>query len=221
MAHSRHHDGRRRLISRGELFDEADLDAALARFDELPPVRQLRNAATPVYERYRESYAARNWDALAETLAPDFLIDDRRHALNAGIEHGRDAVIRNMRATANLGNTNVTSTVLATRGERLILASAGYSSSDQASESFRTEVLSVIEINADDRLTALVVFDPDDFDAAVIELDARYLAGEAAAHAATWSVLAEVYAAFNRREIPRRRPTGRHRPSTAYLDRVG
>ena len=42
------------------------------------------------------------------------------------------------------------------------------------------------------------LFDLDDIDAAFAELDARYLAGEAAAHAQTWSVIAEVYAALNR-----------------------
>ena len=34
------------------------------------------------------------------------------------------------------------------------------------------------------------MFDLDDIDAAFEELDARYLAGEAAAHAHTWSVIA-------------------------------
>ena len=33
-----------------------------------------------------------------------------------------------------------------------------------------------------------IVFDLEDFDAAIAELDARYIAGEAAAHARTWSV---------------------------------
>ena len=33
------------------------------------------------------------------------------------------------------------------------------------------------------------MFDPDDLDAAIAELDARYLAGEAAPHAHTWSVI--------------------------------
>ncbi len=46
------------------------------------------------------------------------------------------------------------------------------------------------------------MFDLDDIDAAFAELDARYLAGEAAAHAHTWSVVAEAYAAFNRHELP-------------------
>ena len=49
-------------------------------------------------------------------------------------------------------------------------------------------MLSILEINADERMTALIAFDLDDLDAAIAELDARYLAGEAAAHSHTWSV---------------------------------
>ena len=67
-----HDDGRRRPISRSELFDEADLDAALARFDELSrPAPRLENAASRVYERFRGIFAARDWDAMAEMLADD------------------------------------------------------------------------------------------------------------------------------------------------------
>ena len=41
------------LINRGEIFDEADIDAALARFDELHrPAPRLENAATRVAERF-------------------------------------------------------------------------------------------------------------------------------------------------------------------------
>ena len=50
------------------------------------------------------------------------------------------------------------------------------------------------------------MFDPDDIDAAFEELDARYLAGEAAAHAHTWSLIAGAYAAFNRHELPATTP---------------
>ena len=50
------------------------------------------------------------------------------------------------------------------------------------------------------------MFDPDDIDAAFAELDARYLAGEAAAYADTWSVIAQAFAAINRqRTAPTRR----------------
>ena len=60
----------------------------------------------------------------------------------------------------------------------------------------------VVEIDADDRMAAVIVFDADNIDAAIAELDARYLAGEAAAHARTWSVISGSYAAINRHEMP-------------------
>ena len=46
------------------------------------------------------------------------------------------------------------------------------------------------------------MFDVEDIEAAFQELDARYLAGEAAAHARTWSVISGSYAAINRHEMP-------------------
>ena len=56
------------LINRCEVFDEADLDAALARFEELhPPMPRLENAASQVDERFWTYFAARDWDAMAET----------------------------------------------------------------------------------------------------------------------------------------------------------
>ncbi len=61
------------LFNRCELFDEADLDAALARFDELSrPTPRLENAAGQVYERFWTYFGARDWDAMAEMLADDF-----------------------------------------------------------------------------------------------------------------------------------------------------
>ena len=105
------------------------------------------------------------------------------------------------------GSTRVTSTVIATRGERLVL----YARPHLATETKRLthsarRWLGIVEINADKRIAAFVSFDPDDFDAAIAELDARYLAGEAAAHAHTWSVDREVYAALNRHELPSTTP---------------
>ena len=60
--------------------------------------------------------------------------------------------------------------------------------------------------------SAIVVFDVDDIEAAFAELDARYLAGEAAAHAHTWSVIAGSYAAINRHESRDDAGLGQHRP---------
>ena len=88
-----------------------------------------------------------------------------------------------------------------------------------AARGVRHELLGIVEIDADDRIAARVVFDLDDIDAAIAELDARYLAGEAAAHAHTWSVIARAYAALNRHELPPTTPDCvniDHRRGTAF-----
>ena len=189
-------------ISRSELFDEADLDAALARFDELQPrAPRLENAASRLIERLLAHFPARHWTAMAELLADDASIYDRRRVVNAENQHGRDVDIANLRAMAELGVTNIACTLIATRGDRLTLARNRMSGRDPRPDAFRTDVLTVVEINADNRIATQVVFDPDDIDAAFEELDARYLAGEAADHAHTWSVMMQTCAAINTREI--------------------
>src|SRR6516165_6594063 len=66
------------LVDRSEFFDEADIDAALARFDELSPqVPQLENAASRADERVIAYFAARNWDGMTEVLADNYYLDDR------------------------------------------------------------------------------------------------------------------------------------------------
>jgi DNA-binding SARP family transcriptional activator len=190
------------LLSRCEAFDEADLDAALARFDKLHMrARRPGNAASKLIERFQAYFAARNWTAIAAILSDEMLTDDRRSVVSSGVLRGRDVDIANIRATADLGATDLTSTVIATRGERLALARMGILGKDKRPEAFRTEVLGVVQIDADDQFVARILFDLDDVDAAFAELDARYLAGEAAPHARTWSVIARECAAFNRHEL--------------------
>ncbi|CAM2767742.1 SnoaL-like domain-containing protein [Mycobacterium intermedium] len=195
------------LVCRFELFDEADLDAALARFDELrSQTRPPENEASKVAERVMAHYAAQDWNSIAEILSDNHYLDDRRRVVNAGIRHGRDAEIANIQAAIDLGATNVTSVLMATRGTRLALTRTRFSGRDRRPEALHTEVLNIVELDADERVAALVSFDLDDVDAAFAELDSRYLAGEAAAHAHTWSVIAAAYAAMNRHELPATTP---------------
>lgn len=191
------------LLSRCELFGEGDLDTALARFEELGrPTTRLENAASRAGERYLAQFAAHDWDAMAETLSEDFSNDDRRRVVGAGIQHGREAQIAHMRTVADLWTTKVMPTTIATRGRRLALMRLRFSGRDQGPETFLTEVLGVLEIDSDERIAAVVFFEVDDFDSAVAELDARYLAGEAAPYARAWQVITRAYAAVNRNEVP-------------------
>jgi hypothetical protein len=191
------------MISRCEVFDEEDLDEAIAHFERLQPqARRLENAASRVTERFLARLAAGDWNAIAATLDDDFSQDDRRRVVGAGVRHGRDAEIADLRAIADLSITNITSTVIATRGERLALMRVCFSFRDKGPEAFRGELLGIGEINADERIVADVSFDLDDIDVAFEELDRRYLAGEAAPHAHTWSVIAQACSALNQGEVP-------------------
>ena len=108
---------------------------------------------------------------------------------------------------------------VAIRGSRLGLTRGRFRDTDDADRPITVELLTVTEVSDDDLMHDTVIFDPDDIDAAFAELDARYLAGEAAAHAHTWSLVKEAYAAFNRRELPPTTPDWvniDHRRGTAF-----
>ena len=79
------------LINRCELFDEADLDAALARFDELSrPAPRLENAASRTWKRAARRTSrpgtGMRWHTV---MADDDLIDDRRRVVMPGHARSR------------------------------------------------------------------------------------------------------------------------------------
>ena len=73
-------------------------------------------------------------------------------------------------------------------------------------EGFHIDALKLSRSTPTSGSRRVITFDPDDFDAAIAELDARYLAGEAADHAHTWSVIVAAFAAINRHELPELTP---------------
>lgn len=102
----------------------------------------------------------------------------------------------------------MTSTTIATRGDRLALLKASYQvhTTEQA---YTSELLGLFAIDDDERIVAAFSFDCDDFNSAIEELDTRFRNGEAASHAQAWTVVAAAYAALNRRRLP---------PATPGLD---
>ena len=161
-------------VNRCEVFDEADLDTALARFDELDrPARRLENAASHAVERLQAHFAARDWNAMAEMLADDISTDDRRRVVGAGSptwsrcrdrRHARGRQPRDSRADhatplRPAGSASSLSVRCAhDRAARGVSRRDAQHRRDQRRQADR----------------ALVTFDVDDIDAAFAELDARY-----------------------------------------------
>lgn len=188
------------LITRCEMFDESDLDAAVARFDEIERSAVPCHRASQVAARFRAAFAARDWQAAADLLSVDLHNEDRRSVVNAGVRHGPESMLADLRAVADMGIPALESVDIATRGESLVLVQAVAPYSKQPS-AFHVDNLVVAEIGTDGRISAQVIFDPDDLDAAFAELDARYMAGEGASHGHIWSLVIQIYAAFNRHEL--------------------
>ena len=140
---------------------------------------------------------------MAEMLAADHCSDDRRRVVGAGIRLGRDAEIEICRGWPPSSRPWTQRPPSSRPGASASCSVAPVSlgrcnrprrSSGNCWASSRSTPTT--------RIAAFLTFDLDDFDAAFEELDARYLAGEAAANAQTWSVITRVYAGFNRHELP-------------------
>ena len=189
-------------LSRSEVFDDSDVDAAIAKFDQLcHRTYRLENSASRLWELFEVSYPVRDWSAIAHMLAETVYTDDRRRPINSGLRRGPDALIAEMSALADVG-IDITSEAVATRGEHLVLSRLRTVGRDQGHDGFGSVDLDVLEVGADGRGLARVVFNLNDFEAAIAELDARYLAGEAATYARTWSAITRAYNAISRREFP-------------------
>jgi len=157
-------------------YDADDWDAALARFDDLAVAGPtMENGAVRALARLAGLIAASDRDRLA--LYPeDAVCDDRRTGVNSGVSVGREAIVDLWRGLEDVGFDAVTQEVLAIRGDHLALARRHLTRTD----GFGLQLLTVVEVDTNERFAVSVLFDADDVAAAMQELDARYLAGEGA-----------------------------------------
>ena len=188
----------------------AELDAAHARLEERHPRAPLENAASRADDRLIALFGDSRLDEIGALFADDIRLDDRRQGLRRESNDRATAVAECPCDRRPWASRTSHQTTLATRGAIVSASAVHCGSKDETTrpDAFCIEALAITEINADGLMVAKVAFDPDDIDAAIAELDARYLAGEAAAHAHTWSVIARTYAGFNRHELPRRHRIG-------------
>jgi hypothetical protein len=194
------------LISRCEMFDEADIGAALARFDELNQQCLVENSATQTFARVADAFNRRDVKGVLALSSADGRYDDRRKGLRDVLQGpARRKAVDTMFETFP-SSWRMEVEPIAIRGARLSLIDETYRDTDDGDRPTLVELLRVIEVNDSGLLHDTVSFDHDDMDAAFEELDARYLAGEAAAHAHTWSAITQGLATLNRGEIPATAP---------------
>lgn len=111
--------------------------------------------------------------ALSAGLAVGFVREDRRSLIGLGVQD-RDAYVSSSLALGELGKGRPESSivrVIAVRGERLAVACGRVQFSDDSV----MDSLIVIQFDKDEWLVErLVIFDPDQEQAAIVELDRLY-----------------------------------------------
>jgi ketosteroid isomerase-like protein len=168
-------DGR---ITRLEMFEPEHVDAALARFEELrpDPLRIPPNGATRACDRVHDAGEAQDWDGLRALAAPTLEFDDRRRGLrNTGDVEMWLASVRYILSHRN----RATRTLLAAYGDRLALHRTLWTGAEDR-PAFEIDTLSLTEVDAEGRIVARILFDPDDRRGAAREMLERAARGDLA-----------------------------------------
>jgi ketosteroid isomerase-like protein len=124
-------------------------------------------------ERTVTAWVARDWETVTALRAPGGRIEIRRSLmrLSMTVEEGVD----DLRRLFDARGSRITATPLATRGEHLALGRIVIEGEvADGGGPFTTESLGLFEVDGECRLTVGMTFDPDDPEAALAELDARY-----------------------------------------------
>jgi hypothetical protein len=136
-----------------------------ARANDVDPA----NAVTALLDPQAAAFAARDWDWPRDRFAVDIAVEDRRTTVNAGPAVGR-SVAALFRGFADVGFETLDQEPIATRGDRLALLRRVY----RSAAGFELAMLAVVEANVQGLAAGLVLFDLDELDAALAELDARF-----------------------------------------------
>jgi len=197
-------DGR---LARAEWFG-ADREAeALARFDALagrgegePESDPFANAAARADRRLFDCFNAGDWAGVLALAAPELVFDERRRMLRNTCD--REVWLAQFRFLFDVPESRFTTTLLATRGERLSLNLHCFEGevADGGGPLAMDDHLALHEVDRDGRIVAIVLFDEGDEEAAHAELDARFEAGEDKTHAASITVMREFARAIASRD---------------------
>jgi hypothetical protein len=170
-------------INRCELFDETDLETALARFEELNQAApRLENDATRILTPFVDAYNRHDATGVLALVSADGRIDDRRKGLRA-VHEGSER-LRAMRALVEEmpQSWQMAVELVAIRGTRLSLIRQTYHDTNEAARPIVGEALTLAEVGDEGLVRDVVIFDSDDINGATRELTARWIASGEVAH---------------------------------------
>ena len=156
-------------ITRYEIFGIDDEDVARARLTEL--TGEPANAATRTMTMWGTAFVDRRWDDLARFYSDDFVHVDRRTVIGGDHFEGGAAADARRTDLAGMGVSDIRSTVIAVRGDRLALRREVY----VLDRGFEMELLHLCEVDDEGRQVFGAIFDASDLGSALALLEERDL----------------------------------------------
>lgn len=164
---------------RFDAYDEDDHDAAVARLAEIVgPEDSSPPFANEAWRAFRaafgEAWVQRDEARFVAAHAPSLRVRDHRRLLRTELTD-RDAFVEYARPMLEAA-LEESSCLLATRGEHLALAQFTVVFGSEPAAESATDSLGLIEVDENGSIIAYDRYDPDDFETAFAELEARWAA---------------------------------------------
>lgn len=142
--------------------------------EELPHLLSGTNPGDRLPFTFYEAYNARDFDTIAEQYAEDVEFVDRRPGLT-NVVQGRESQLEQMQVMFDLGTYQQPNVLLARRGKHLFLIQVVWTNRDD-NALIEIDTLLLIEYNRDDKIVTVSVFEPNDLESAMTELEDRHIA---------------------------------------------
>jgi len=191
-------DGQGRVIDY-VLFEPEAIEEATAALDRLASEtareRVFENDVTRTIARVHAGYRTRDWEAIENSYAEDWKQDDRRSVVSMPLNHEQSMAGARMIFD---GGGWLDRKTIATRGRSL---AAGISTLHIPAHGVITAVLMVTRTDDAGRQQLTILYDVDDVDPALAELDRLYQEGEGAAHADAFALAMSFVGALGRGDV--------------------
>jgi hypothetical protein len=136
----------------------------------------MENAVTRLYETAQgRDWVLQHWDAFVSIHAVDVVVEARSAAGERYRVQGRDATMAEARSLSDVGLHHLTMEPIAVRGDRLALIRwvNWANTTEHGGGPATVEQIAVAETDADGKVAMVVIFEPEDIELALAELETR------------------------------------------------
>lgn len=136
----------------------------------------MENAVTRLYRQSQgRDWVSHQWDRFVSIHAEDVVVEARTPVGERYRVQGRDAAMAEARSLSDVGLRHLTMEPVAVRGDRLALIrwENWADETEHGGGPATVEQIVVVETDTDGRVTMVVIFEADDVELAMAELEAR------------------------------------------------